>query len=185
MRWHSTPLPGPECAAAAPADPRTAPAAPATRRAGHREQVERRRQPPRRGPARPMRRRDLADLARDDRQAPAVERAAERERNLASPYQLSSITLASSPASSSAVASPAACAAGMKHDVAILGCGIGRRELDAQRARQRGARRIDVDQGDLGARQAARTGTQRARRRHRRRSLRCGRRDRARRPRPR
>ena len=43
-------------------------------------------------------------------------------------------------------------AAGVKHEVAILRCAGWRRERHAERARQRRARRIDVDECDLGAR---------------------------------
>src|SRR5262245_60497836 len=47
------------------------------------EQRERGRQPPAMGPARAVRRRDLADLARDDPQAAAVEGFAERRGDVA------------------------------------------------------------------------------------------------------
>src|SRR5262245_1479999 len=102
-------------------------------------------------PARPVRGRDLADLARDDGEPPAVERAAERERDLALtvPAELDDPGLIAGELECGG--KPAWRAARMKYEVAILGCRVRRRELDAQRMRQRGARRVDVDERDLAA----------------------------------
>ena len=70
------------------------------------------------------------------------------------PYQLSSTTVASSPAMLSAVASPAALALVWNTKSQSAGARVGLGEAQAERARELRARRIDVDQRHLGARDA-------------------------------
>ena len=92
------------------AETRSAGASSASRR-GSRGELDRGFEPLAMGERRAVRGRDLADLAGDELQAAAVERAAERHRAPSpAPYQLSSMMVASSPAILSAVASPAAVA---------------------------------------------------------------------------
>ena len=123
-----------------------------------------------------VRRRHLADLARDQLQPAAVERAAERHRDGPAPYQLSSMMVASSPAMSSAVRKPVGRGARVKDEIAIGRRRVGRGEAQVRApAASAGARRIDVDQRHLRAVDAARREIRPARRPRRRRPPRCGR----------
>ena len=90
MSWQSMPLPARGYRAAAAAGRETRPPARSARRARRRATAERRGEPASMRPPRPVRRGDVADLARDQPQPPAVERLAERRRHLgcAVPAQL-------------------------------------------------------------------------------------------------
>ena len=107
-----------------------------------------------------VRGRDLADLARDELQPAAVERAAERHRHRpgAVPAQLHDGRLVAGDVERGR--KPGRRGAGVKHEVAIGRRRVGRRERQrrAPAANSR-ARRIDVDQRHLGARRSARRET--------------------------
>ena len=119
------------------------------------QQIERGGEPPAVRPARPVRGRDAPDLARDQAQAAAVERAAERDRDVSpAPYQLSSTTVASSPASRSAVASPSDVPLAWKTRSHSTGASSGPRESDAERARKLRTPGVDIDERRLRARRS-------------------------------
>src|SRR3954464_9844199 len=100
-----------------------------------------------RGPARG---RHLADLARNDFQAAAVERAAERHRDgpHSIPAQLDDGRLVGGDVERRG--EPLGRGAAMKNKIAVGGRSRGRGEPQTQRPRQRLARRIDVDDRHLG-----------------------------------
>src|SRR5262245_2065502 len=118
------------------------------------EQRDRGGKPAPRRPARPMRRRDLADLACHKPQPPAVKRLAERRRDVARPVpaQLDDGGLLSRELERCRETGGAA--ARMKHEIAIVGRGVRRRKAGAERARQLGAGRRNIDDSDLATRNA-------------------------------
>src|SRR5712672_3010905 len=102
-------------------------------------------------PARPMRGRDLPDLARHQPEAAAVERAAERDRDLAGavPAHLQHRRLGAGEPDRGRESSRAP--ARMHHEIAIARRGLRRRKANAEGAGERRARRIDIDERHLGA----------------------------------
>ena len=177
MSWHSTPLAGVEdVGQLARAGRRTRPAARSAHRAPDRcSRSSAAVKAAAVVPARAVRRRDLADLAGDELQPAAVEGAAERHRDVVAPYQVSSSTVASSPASRSAVASPAAEALACTTRSQLSGALSGAAKAAPSVSAMRGPRRIDIDQRHLRARHAARRAARPAARARRRRPPRSGR----------
>ena len=126
---------------------------------------------------RAVRRRDLADLARDQLQAAAVKRAAERHRDVARavPAQFDDGRFVAG--ESSAVVKPCGGGAGVEDKVAIGGRGVRRGEL-RRRALAPAPRATDRCRPASPRRpRSARTESRPARRPRRRRPRRCGRRD--------
>ena len=107
------------------------------------------------GPARPVRRRDLADLARNQAQAAAVERFAERSRDLLRPYQLSSITAPRRRQVAARWRAPPG-RARMDHEIAVAAPHRGSAKPTPSTAAISARLRVDVDQRDLGAREPRR-----------------------------
>ena len=140
-----------EFAAAAPADRQTRPPARAARRAAGRRGAR----------ARLRAARDASSVARcEGATLPTWLETSLRRRlwnappsgteTSPAPYQLSSTTVASSPARLSAVARPAAVALVWKTRSQSAGACSGAAKSKPKRARELGARRIDVDQRHLG-----------------------------------
>src|SRR5262245_20870705 len=96
-------------------------------------------------PARSMRGRDLADLARHKPQPPAVKRLAKRRRDVAGPVpaQLDNARLL--PRELERCRETGSAAARMKHEIAIVGGSVRRRKAGAERARKLGAPRRNID----------------------------------------
>src|SRR5882672_120127 len=116
-----------------------------------RQEVERGGEPAAMRPARPMRGRDLPDLARHQPEAAAVERAAERDRDLAGavPAHFQHRRLGAGEPDRGR--EPGRAPARMDHEIAIARRGVRRRKADAKGAGERRARRIDIDERHLGA----------------------------------
>src|ERR1700722_6444490 len=119
------------------------------------EQLERGCEPPLMCPARPVRRRHLPDLARDQLEAAAVEGAAERRRDIAGavPAHFQDGGLVTGEVERGR--KPGGAAARMDDEVAVAWRRLGRREADAEGGRKARPLGSDVDERHLGARQAA------------------------------
>ena len=152
MSWQSTPLRGFRISARrAGSSPKATAGASSASRCGSRGELDRGFEPLAMGQRRAVRGRDLADLARNDLQAAAVERAAERHRHgpRAVPAQLHDGRLVAGDVERGGKSRGRG--AGVKDEIAIGRRGVGRRELQAERPGQLLARRIDVDERHLRA----------------------------------
>src|SRR5580658_8896634 len=110
------------------------------------EQLERCREPPLMCPARPVRRRHLPDLARDQLEAAAVEGAAERRRNVAHavPAHFQNGRLVAGKLERGR--EPCRAAASMDDEIAVARRRLGRREADAEGGRKARPFGRDVDE---------------------------------------
>ena len=138
MSWQSTPLRGFRISARrAGSSPNATAGASSASSCGCAAELDRRFEPLAMRERRRGARRDLADLAGNELQAAAVERAAERHRHgpRAVPAQLDDGRLVAGDVERGGKARRAG--AGVKHEIAIGGRRVRRRELQAQRPRQR------------------------------------------------
>ena len=176
MSWQSTPLRGFRISARrAGSSPKAIAGASSASRCGSRGELDRGFEPLAMGERRAVRGRDLADLAGNDLQAAAVERAAERHRHRprAVPAQLDDGRLVAGDVERGGKSLRRG--AGVKDEIAIGRRRVGRGEVQAQRPGQVVARRIDVDERHLRAFDRARREIRPARRPRRRRPPRCAR----------
>src|SRR5579885_3098285 len=109
------------------------------------QQRQRERHPAPAIPSRAVRRRDMSDLRRRQRQAARVERFAEAQRNgtISIPAQLHDVRL--EPGEPQRQLQARLARARVEDDIAIASGGSGKCEPDAERASHRRPRRVDVD----------------------------------------
>ncbi len=152
MSWQSTPLLGSRISGSRAG--RSAKATAGASNASNRGSASRRHrlgQPAMVRPVLAARRRDMADLARNQPQPPAMEGAAERHRHLrvAIPAQFQHRRLESRKRQGRG--KPGRRTAGVEQPIAIGRRRLGPGKADAELARQCRPRRVDIDQRDLNA----------------------------------